>query len=111
MVQLDEDGGGSQVFRVAKQMAREAQDASGATCIKDEASNIAADPEEVETIWKGYFEHQMNMEHKWDDVVSKIVEEPKSRIARHEVKKVLKQAKSGKAVSPSGLAVMILAAG
>ena len=106
-------GSRNQFFRIAKQMAKEAQDACGATCVKDENGNIAADQEEVKNIWRRYFERLMNTEYEWDGVVeSDLVEGPRPRIAKDEVSESLKRAKAGKAAGPSGVAVeMIQASG
>ena len=96
--------GRRQFFKIAKQMAKERQDVTGGSCVKDEDGNIVTDTEGVQEVWRRYMERLLNVENEWDrEVESEVVEGPFCLIKEWEVAQALKRTKSGKAAGPSGV--------
>jgi hypothetical protein len=44
--------GKKNIFRIAKQMAKEGQDVVGVNCLKSDGGNIVIDPDEIKNVWK-----------------------------------------------------------
>jgi len=56
----------SQIFRVAKRMAREREDISGVNCLRDSGGSLIVDEEGLKEAWKRHMERLMNEENMWD---------------------------------------------
>ena len=52
--EMDTEEGERNVFRIAKQMAKERQDVVGRSCLKNDQGEIVTDCEEMKNVWKTY---------------------------------------------------------
>ena len=94
---LASEAGKRNVFRIAKQMAKERQDVVGVNCLKDADGNIVIDSNEIKDDWRQYMEKLLNEENEWDnDIECDVVEGPRCWIKKEEVKKALDSMKKGK---------------
>jgi hypothetical protein len=111
--ELGSEQGKKNVFRIAKQMAKERQDVVGINCLKESSGRIVTDSKGIKKTWKDYMEKLLNEENDWDhDVACEKISGPCCRITRVEVEKALKKMKKGKAAGPSGVvSEMLKAAG
>jgi len=109
--ELESEKGKRNVFRIAKQMAKERQDVLGVNCLKDSKGKIVIDGNEIPGIWKGYMEKLLNEENEWDNSTDCDTKEgPCCRITNAEVKKALASMKKGKAAGQSRVVAEMLQA-
>jgi len=109
--ELESAKGKRNVFRIAKQMAKERQDVLGVNCLKDSRGKIVVDGDEIKGIWKGYMEKLLNEENEWDNSTAcEEKEGPCCRITQEEVRKALESMKKGKAAGQSRVVTEMLQA-
>jgi hypothetical protein len=65
---LESTKGKKNIFRIAKQMAKERQDVVGVNCLKSDGGNIVIDPDEIQNVWKRYMEKLLNEENAGDGI-------------------------------------------
>jgi len=88
----------NEIFRMAKQMAKEGLDITGLNCIKEASVEVIVDGKGIKHSWKEYIEKLMNEENEWDHKISAGVKEgPTDCIRFAEVRAVLKKMKRRKA--------------
>ena len=111
--ELDSEEGKRNVFRIAKQMAKERQDVVGGNCLNDNRGRLVIDSEKIKDRWKEYMDKLLNEENVWDkDTDCEKTEGPRCKIRQEEVKKALKKMKKGKAAGSTGVvSEMMKAAG
>jgi len=86
------------LFRMARQHAREKKDIVGGQCIKDEEGRLCIDAEEKKRAWKTYMEKLLNEENDWNgNVEVGEVDGGVEEITHEEITSALKQMKLGKA--------------
>jgi len=54
----------NEIFRIAKQMAKERQDMTGSNCLKGVSGKVIADEKQIKDSWKQYMEKLMNEENE-----------------------------------------------
>ena len=109
--ELESEAGRKNLFKIAKQMAREQQDVLDVNCLKDNTGKIVFDSNKIKGIWKDYMEKLLNEENVWDnETVCEKTEGPGCHITREEVAKALRKMKPGKAAGPSGVVSEMLKA-
>jgi len=57
----------SNVYRVAKQMAKSRQDVVGVNCVKDANGKLLVENDQVKEEWRKYMEILLNEENTWDN--------------------------------------------
>jgi hypothetical protein len=88
---LENTEGKKNIFRIAKQMAKERQDVVGVNCLKSYGMNIVIDPDEIKNVWKRYMEKLLNEENVCDGITdSSSVLGPRPNITEAEVTAALK---------------------
>ena len=96
--------GKRELFRMARQQARERMDIAGGHCIRDEQGLLCTDPESKKRMWRTYMERLLNEENGWDGKVdARSVEGEVEKVTRGEVKATLQDMKRGKACGISGV--------
>ena len=109
---LDTTEGRKQVFKIAKQMAKERRDVIGVNCLKKENGKVIVKPNEVKERWRLYMEKLLNTENSWDETLEEErVEGPPEKITTEEVKEAIDHLKNGKASGPTGVVGEMLKAG
>ena len=96
--------GKRELFRMARQQARERMDIAGGHCIRDEQGMLCTDVESKKRMWRTYMERLLNEENVWDgDVDARNVEGEVEKVTRGEVKAAVQDMKRGKACGISGV--------
>jgi len=110
---LDTEEGRKDVFKIAKQIAKEQEVVTGIKWLKNEHGEVLVEAKDVKERWKEYMEKLLNVENEWDgDVVADMVEGPPNRISEEEVREAINESKTGKSSGPTEVVVeMIRAAG
>jgi len=110
---LDTEEGRRDVFKIAKQIAKEKEDVVGVKCLKNGLGEVLVDAKDIKVRWKEYMEKLLNVENEWDgDVVADMVDGQPDRISEREVREAINESKTGKASGPTEVVVeMIRAAG
>ena len=81
----------SNVYRVAKQMAKSRQDVVGVNCVKDANGKLLVENDQVKEEWRKYMEILLNEENTWDNAtICENVEGPWELIRRDEILKAFK---------------------
>ncbi|MBJ5695526.1 hypothetical protein JGG83_23020, partial [Salmonella enterica subsp. enterica serovar Derby] len=107
--ELEKEEGKSNLFRIARQMARERQDVVGVNCLRDPTGNVVIGNDKIKDTWKSYMEKLLNVENAWDkDVSSGKVQGPSCRIT--EAEKAIGRMKKGKAAGPTDVLTEMLKA-
>ena len=104
----------SDIFRLANQMRKEIVDSVGDKPVKNDAGEMSMSEEAKQNAWAENYERLLNIEFDWDpDHLSNEppLEGPPIPITIDMVKKAISKMKLGKAAGPSGIVVMIKAAG
>ena len=108
------DSKSSEVYRLANQFRRENTDVVGDKPVKNDAGEMSMSEDPKQKAWLEHYQRLLNVEFDWDpDHLSyqPPVEGPPIPITFDMVKKAISQMKAGKALGPSGIVVMIWAAG
>ena len=103
----------SEVYRLANQFRRENVEVVGDKPVKNDAVEMSMS-EDSKQAWLEHYQRLLNVEFDWDpDQMSyqPPMEGPPIPITIDMVKKAISQTKAGKAPGPSGIVVMIRAAG
>ena len=109
---VDSSRDGRELFRIAKQRAREKSDVVGVSCLKDESRAVKVSVGDRKKIWKEHMEKLMNVENEWSDSIdASKVEGAVRRIEVEEVRCAMNRMKIGKASGPSGVALEMFKAG
>ena len=61
--------GKRELFKMARQQARERKDIVGGHCIRDEHGALCTDVEDKKRLWRTYMEQLLNEENGWDGKV------------------------------------------
>ncbi|MBJ5510287.1 hypothetical protein JGG51_24190, partial [Salmonella enterica subsp. enterica serovar Meleagridis] len=61
--ELEKEEGKSNLFRIARQMARERQDVVGVNCLRDPTGNVVIGNDKIKDTWKSYMEKLLNVEN------------------------------------------------
>jgi hypothetical protein len=102
--ELDTEDGKRNVFRIAKQMAKERQDVVGGNCLKNGEGKLVIDSDGIKDAWKKYMERLLNEENNWDkDTTCDKTEGPMCRITQEEVRNAIRKMKKGKAAGSTGV--------
>ncbi|GLD48595.1 uncharacterized protein AKAME5_000254900 [Lates japonicus] len=105
---LDSMEGKTDLYRLARQRARDGKDVQQVRVIKDREGNVLTDARSVMGRWKTYFEELMNEEiERRRRVEVTIVDQEVAKISKGEVRRALKRMKSGKAVDPDDIPVEV----
>ncbi|KAK3542091.1 hypothetical protein QTP86_013424 [Hemibagrus guttatus] len=106
---LDTNEGEKDLYRLARQRARDGKDVQQVRVIKDRDGRVLTSEERVQRRWKEYFEELMNEENEREKRVEVVnsVEQKVDKIRKDEVRKALKRMKSGKAVGPDDIPVEV----
>ena len=100
--ELDSDEGRRNVFRVARQMAKDRQDVISNNCMLNEKGELTTDSEGIKEIWKKYMEKLLNEENEWDKAVESEDNAGEVEwITREEITKALSKMRKGKAPGQS----------
>ena len=114
------------IFKIAKQLRKDNQDAIGDKCVKDDSGNLSFDNEAKKITWKQHYERLLNEEFSWnpEDLTADPVADPVAgpvvgpvvgppiHIDVEMVVKAITKMKTGKADGPSGkVAEMLKASG
>ena len=111
--EINSNEGRLKMFKIAKQMKREGKDIEGGKYIKDERGNIRFEEGEIKERWRRYYDELTNGNNPYElsEGESK-TEGPIEKIEEIEIRKAIKDVKSGKATGPSGFSNdMLKAAG
>ena len=101
---LEMKEGKDQIYRIAKSRARQKKDITQAVAIKDKEGSILTEERKIKRRWHECFKELFNEENDGDEL--KKVEEvsgPVEEFSEEEVKKVVKEMKTGNAPGPSGI--------
>ena len=104
----------SEVYRLAIQFRRENTDVVGDKPVKNDVGETSVSEDSKQKAWLEHYQRLLNVEFDWDpDHLSyqPPVEGLPIPITTDMVKKAISQMKAGKAPGPSGIVVMIRAAG
>ena len=104
----------SEVYHHANQFGREKADVVGDKPVKNDAGEISMSQDSKQKAWLEHYQRLLNVEFDWDqDHLSyqPSVEGPPIPITTDMVKKAISWKKAGKASGPSGIVVMMRAAG
>ena len=102
------------IFKIAKQLRKDNQDAVGDKCVKDDLCNLSFDNEAKEVVWKQHYERLLNEEFSSnpEDLTADPVvgPPPPIHIDVEMVVKAITKMKTGKAAGPSGIVAEMLKA-
>ena len=102
---------GCELFRIARQRAREKKDVVGVSFLIDESGAVKVSVDDQKKIWKEHMEKLMNVENKWSGSIdASKVEGAVRRIKVEEVLCAMNRMKIGKASGPSGVAIELFKA-
>ena len=104
----------SEVYHHVNQFKRENADVVGDKPVKNDAGEMSMSEDSKQKAWFEHYQRLLNVEFDWDpDHLSyqPPVEGPPIPITTDMVKKAISRMKAGKASGPSGIVVMIRAAG
>ena len=102
--------GKRELFRMARQQARERTDIVGGHCIRDEQGILCIDPDSKKKMWRTYMERLLNEENGWDGKVEGMkVDGEVEKVTRVEVKAALGDMKRGRASGISGVCAEFMA--
>ncbi|MCJ8749168.1 hypothetical protein PDJAM_G00173260 [Pangasius djambal] len=101
---LDTREGQKDLYRLARQRDQDGKDVQ-----QDRDGRVLTSEESVQRRWKEYFEELMNEENEREKRVEGVtsVEQKVDKIRKDEVRKALKRMKSGKAVGPDNIPVVV----
>ncbi|KAK3513802.1 hypothetical protein QTP70_028880 [Hemibagrus guttatus] len=106
---VDTREGEKDLYRLGRQRDRDGKDVQQVRVIKDSDGRVLRSEESVQRRWKEYFEELMNEENEREKRVEGVnsVEQKVDKIRKDEVRKALKRMKSGKAVGPDDIPVVV----
>ena len=105
------DSKSADIYRLAKQMRNDNQDAMGEKPVKNDAGQLSLDEEAKRAAWKEHYERLLNVEFPWNpEDLSKEspVEGPSEPITLEMITKAIGKMASGKAAGPSGIVAEML---
>ena len=98
-----------EVFRMAKERARDKKDVDSVRCIENKVGELTVDLEGRLEVWKEYAEELLNQEHaRGDELEADIIEGPVDIVNVEEVREAMQRMKKGRAVGPSGVPVEVI---
>ncbi|XP_061661528.1 uncharacterized protein LOC133492816 [Syngnathoides biaculeatus] len=102
---LDTKEGEKDLYRLARQRARDGKDVQQVRVIKDRDGNVLTGASSVLNRWKKYFEKLMNEENEREGRVEEasVKDHEVAMITKGEVRKALQRMKNGKAVGPDDI--------
>ncbi|KAK3554912.1 hypothetical protein QTP86_000952 [Hemibagrus guttatus] len=106
---LDTRQGEKDLYRLARQRARDGRDVQQVRVIKDRDGSVLTSEESVQRRWKEYFERLMNEENEREKRVEEVksVEQKVDKIRKDDIRKALKRMKNVKAVDPDDIQVEV----
>lgn len=106
MDELEKARAKGNMYKMVKKVLGKNMDVVGGGCIKDKRGKVVVEDDAVKLVWKDYYENLLNEEFDWDkDALGtgEAVSGPSEVFTVDDVRKAIKQAKSGKAAGPSGV--------
>ena len=104
---------GSNVYRIARQMARTNQDIIGEKCVLNDDNELAITDEDKMKAWVQHYDRLLNVEFPWPKDSLPEVEPtagPPPPVTTKQVRAALSKMKCGKAAGPSGIIAEMLKA-
>ncbi|XP_047477357.1 uncharacterized protein LOC125030982 [Penaeus chinensis] len=99
------------IYRVACQKARTKQDVGELKYIKDQQDQMLIGEIEVRNRWREYFNFLLNVENEWENLPSLAsTEGPVQNVCKEEVRKAIKNMRSGKSAVCSRVTIELIKA-
>ena len=101
---LETKEGEDQIYRIAKNRAKQKKDITQVAVIKDKEGNILIEEMKIKRRWHEYFKELLNEENERDELEKvEVVSGPVEEFSEEEVKNAVREMKTGKASGPSGI--------